>query len=277
MATALILDVVTTLNTADGGHDCPVEVTFRACDFDNFDDDSKTQVKSLKIVPDEKVMPGARVYSNLPAEITEGNDLHKAMDATKATLKRAVDSGMYLIAYDFDVLMKILSATFERTVDAPQAGVIDTSSGLTIPQEKTISIKTLAKSILSPADVGMSFAAEALMMYFEDEAGFRAERRRFDDHVVTRSVYNQELDSVILRKLCQAKGLSSFEDVVKLIEETPTAHFTFGKYSGALVESVFKTDFKYCLWCFRNDDLMASNPGLKRELTRLMSRNRKAM
>lgn len=271
MAEAIILDTITTSNTAGEGHDCPVEVTFRLCNFDNFDTE-ETQIKSLKITPDEKIMPGARVYSNLPAEITDGNELKKAMKMVETVINKT--KNLYVIAYDLDVFFRVMNSNYNRLFADENGQNIDTSGGFELDPKKSFSIKAYAKCLFPPTEVGTSYAAEAMMMHLLGAEKFKEERRRFDSGQSTRSVYNQAMDSFILRKLTEKAGDTSFQAIVDRVNNASETMFTFGKHSGKLVADVFKDDFGYCLWCFKNKELMESNPGLQRELARLMIKQR---
>ena len=272
MAEALILDTVTTSNTAGEGHDCPIEFTFRVCDFNNFDT-NETEVKSFPITPDEPVMPGAMVYSNVSNEI-KGGDLVKSMTFLRKLLEKAKANGMYIIAYDLDSFFRIINNTIDRLF-VPDNGMVDVSNDTKLDPSKSFSIRSFAKAILPPTKVGTSYAAEAMTMYLAGRDVFKAQRSQFDEGAVTRSVYNQNMNSIILRKLVEMTASSSFKDVVEKVNNASETMFTFGKYSGRLVEDVFKSDYGYCLWCFRKQELMDANPGLQRELARLMMAEKK--
>ena len=269
----LFIDCTTTSNTAGDGHDCPVDFTFNVIDADKPDDIG--QIKQIRMVPDEKIMPGARVYSHFPAEISDGNDLKKGMMMVKTLLKRATESGMYVVSFDIDFVLKAVRNTMERVLQNPD-GMIDTDEFFEIPYDKQISVRNFAKIVLPPEEVGTSYSFEALYLHLCGDDKYSEARKDFDSGVSSRSVYNQVMTLGIFRKLCERKGFATCQEVNDFVTSELGKKFGFGKYAGQKVEDVFAKDFGYCLWCFKNAELMEGNPALQKELVRLMKQKRKA-
>ena len=270
----MFIDTVTTSNTAGNGHDCPVEFAFKIVDLDTCDDESKGQIKHFRITPDEKIMPGARVYSHLPAEIKDGNEISKSLMTIRELIKKAADEGFYLASFYMESLLKILRSNMERVLSSSDNGMIDTEEFINFPANRMISIGSLAKLLLPPEEVGTSYSFEALYLHLCGEDAYKATRKEFDEGA-PRTVYNTKMSLGILKKLCEKKGFNSCEEIVTYMAGELGKRFDFGKYSGQLVEDVFKKDFGYCLWCFKNKELMDGHQALGAELFRLMKQNKK--
>ncbi len=269
----MFIDAVSTGNTYGNGHDCPVEFSFTVTDFDNCDE-NVVQIKNFKINPDEKIMPGVRVYAHLPETTSEGNEISKALIGIRHLIKKANEDGLYLVAFDMDGLLKNLRSNMERVLSSNDNAIIDLEEFIDFPPERMISVKSLSKLIYSPEEVGNSSGHEPFYLHACGEQAFHDARKTFDNGS-PRSVYNVRMTVGIFKKLCEKKGFSNCSEVINYLVGELGKRFDFGKYAGELVEDVFKKDFGYCLWCFKNKELMDGHTALAQELFRLMKQNKK--